>query len=92
MSKKINTSKKMVFYFYSPNWDDMNYKKKNDFMDECRRVNIRCEPIDVDTENGAAFSCKLNVKNVPTAVFVANGKVIGVEKGNLAHTQIAKYI
>lgn len=83
---------KFVYYFYSPTWDDMNYKKRNAFVDECRKLNLKCETIDVDSENGATFSCRMGVRNVPTAIFMHHGKVVGIEKGNNAHESIAKYI
>lgn len=84
-------TRQIVYYFYAPAWDDINYKKRNAFADECKRCGIYFETVNVDTKEGAAFSCKMNVRNVPTAVIVKNGKTIGVEKGNYIHEVIAKY-
>lgn len=82
---------KVVYYFYAPAWDDMNFKKRNAFTDECKRIGLYYELINVDTKAGAEKSVELGVRNVPTAIIYKNGKVVGREKGNYIHEVIEKY-
>lgn len=84
-------NKKVVYYFYAPAWDDVNFQKKNAFIDECKRIGLYYELINVDSRVGAEKSSVLGVRNVPTAIVYRNGKIIGREKGNYIHEVIEKY-
>lgn len=88
METKAN---KVVYYFHAPSWDDVNFKKRNAFMDECKRCGLHYILINVDSRKGADLSCEMHVRNVPVAVVVKNGKEIGRETGNHIHEIISKY-
>lgn len=85
----MGKKKPIVFYFYAPDWDAFAYEKKNKVFNECQKIGLSCSAIDVETQNGVEMSIKYQVRNVPTAVVVDNGKVVDVLKGNTIHEKLS---
>lgn len=85
MKKKL---KAIFFYAY---WDG-SYSERNEFVDECRQLGMPFECVDVETEEGFHFSQKFDIKMCPRAVFVKNGKVLGIENGKSAYLKVENYI
>ena len=88
MSQKIRP---IVMYFYAPEWDRNATEKKDKVVKACKEFGLAYNLIDVETPNGVSSSIKYEVRNVPTAVILKDGKTIGVEKGNYIHDLLANY-
>jgi hypothetical protein len=88
MAKK---RKPIVMYFYAPEWDRNASEKKDKVLKACKELGLSCNVIDVETQNGVYSSIKYGVRNVPTAVIINEGEVIGVEKGNYIQDFLVNY-
>lgn len=62
------------------------------FYDEVKRLGVKYEVIDVESDEGVELSIKYTVRNVPTLVFVKNGQEIGRETGSTAYLKIKDYL
>lgn len=78
--------------FYSAPWCGGCVRMKPKFFEACRESDIAFEVVDVEEPNGVARSIKYGVRNVPTLVFMRDGKEIGRAKGNESYKAIAKYV
>lgn len=78
--------------FYSAPWCSGCTKMKPKFYDTCKSLGVSFEIVDVEDEDGVARSIKYNIRNVPTLVFMKNGREIGRAKGNNAYELIEQYV
>lgn len=80
--------KALFFYAY---WDG-SYSERNEFVEECKRLGMPFEMIDVETEEGFRISEKHKIKMCPRVVFLKNGREIGRENGKCAYLKVENYI
>lgn len=85
-------SKTKVLFFGSEEWCHSCRKMKPLFYDEVKRLGVKYEVIDVESDEGVELSIKYTVRNVPTLVFVKNGQEIGRETGSTAYLKIKDYL
>lgn len=64
---------------------------KQKFYDACKEHGVTFEIVDVEDEEGVARSIKYGIRNVPTLVFMRNGKEVGRAKGNESYKFIKNY-
>lgn len=65
---------------------------KPKFYETCKELGVNYEIVDVEEPDGVARSIKYNIRNVPTIVFMKNGREVGRAKGNNAYEQVKDYI
>ena len=74
-------------------WDSANAKKESDFYSEVKnRRGVSYEILNVEEEKGLKYSIKYGIRNVPAILFMKNGQLLGVERGNDAYLKIKDYI
>jgi thiol-disulfide isomerase/thioredoxin len=78
--------------FYAAPWCGGCVRMKPKFYAECKNLGVDFEVVDVETEDGVERSIKHCVRDVPTLVFMKNGREIGREKGNDAYQHIVEYV
>lgn len=85
MAKRRNLSATL----YYASWCCKNlYELKDKFAETCKGLGIRYDMIDVDTEEGAAYSVKRKFNNVPIILVFENDKEIARYKGNLCYINL----
>ena len=84
--------KKLKVIFYSAPWCDGCSRMKPKFYAECKALGVDYEVVDVETDDGVERSIKHAIRDVPTLVFMKNGREIGREKGNESYQLIASYV
>lgn len=89
---KKMSSKVKVLFFGSEEWCVSCRKMKPLFYDEVKKLGVKYEVIDVESDEGVELSIKYTVRNVPTLVFVKNGQEIGRETGSTAYLKIKDYL
>lgn len=62
------------------------------FAEECKRLGVRFEILDVEENDGLNLSIKHTVRNVPTILFFENNKLVGKEVGNTSWENIKNYV
>lgn len=63
------------------------------FEQECKKLNVNYEIIDVESDKGVDLSVEHKVRNIPTLIFLDDdNKVIGRASGSNAYKEIEKYI
>jgi thioredoxin-related protein len=63
------------------------------FKEECEKLNVKYEIIDVESDEGVDLSTEYKVRNIPTLIFLDdNNNVIGRASGSSAYKEIEKYI
>lgn len=90
--KKMSESKLKVLYFGSDEWCVSCRKMKPLFYDEVKKLGVKYEVIDVESDEGVDLSVKYTVRNVPTLVFVKNGQEVGRESGSSSYLKIKDYL
>lgn len=91
MTKSNNKKSRKVVFMFAP-WCSGCERMKQKFYDECRRVGMRFEVVDVEEPNGVDMSIRFNVRNVPTLLFFEGKKEIGRAHGNESYLQIKDYV
>lgn len=82
---------KLKVVFYCAPWCNGCARMKTKFYDTCKELGVSYEMVDVEEPDGVARSIKHNVRNVPTLVFMKNGKEVGRAKGNNSYEAIFNY-
>lgn len=77
--------------FYSAPWCNGCAKMKQKFYDACKEYNVAFEIVDVEDDGGVSRSVKHGIRNVPTLVFMKNGREVGRAKGNESYKFIKNY-
>lgn len=63
------------------------------FEQECKKLNVNYEIIDVESDRGVDLSIEYKVRNIPTLIFLDNeNNVIGRASGSQAYKEIVKYL
>jgi thiol-disulfide isomerase/thioredoxin len=83
---------KLKVIFYSAPWCDGCSKMRPKFFETCKELGVSFEVVDVEEEVGVQRSIKNCVRNVPTLIFIKNGREVGRAKGNQSYLEIAKYV
>lgn len=91
MPIQISNMKKTKAVLYVAPWCGGCVKMKPEFYKECKANGVDFEIVDVETPEGVKRSIKNSVRNVPTIIFVRNGREVGREKGNTSYLKIADY-
>lgn len=85
-------SKNSVLLF-SAHWCVSCGAMKPLFEQECKKLNVNYEIIDVESDKGVDMSVEYKVRNIPTLIFLDDdNKVIGRASGSNAYKEIEKYI
>lgn len=85
-------SKNSVLLF-SAHWCKSCIAMKPLFKQECEKLNVEYEIIDVESDRGVDLSTEYKVRNIPTLIFLdGDNKVIGRASGSNAYKEIEKYI
>lgn len=88
---KSNKKQRKVAFMYA-DWCSGCERMKQKFYDECRRVGIRFEVVDVEEPQGVEMSIKFGVRNVPTLIFFDGNREIGRAHGNESYLKIKDYV
>ena len=84
---------KKVVYFGSDDWCKSCIAMKPLFKQECEKLNVEYEIIDVESDRGVDLSTEHKVRNIPTLIFLDDdNKVIGRASGSNAYTEIKNYL
>lgn len=84
---------KKVLYFGNDDWCSSCRSMKPLFKQECEKLNVEYEIIDVESDKGVDLSVEHKVRNIPTLIFLDNdNKVIGRASGSNAYKEIENYI
>ena len=86
---------KKVLFFYSLSWCQSSramYKVFTDIISSKSIKEVDFVLYDVDTESGTEMSCEYEVKNVPTTIFLENGKEINRVKGKISKNDLKEMI
>lgn len=83
---------KLKVVFYCAPWCNGCTRMKPKFYETCKELGVNYEIVDVEEPDGVARSIKYNIRNVPTIVFMKNGREVGRAKGNNAYEQVKDYI
>jgi thiol-disulfide isomerase/thioredoxin len=84
---------KKVVYFGSDDWCKSCVAMKPLFKQECEKLNVEYEIIDVESDRGVDLSTEYKVRNIPTLIFLDDdNKVIGRASGSNAYTEIKNYL
>lgn len=84
---------KKVLYFGNDDWCSSCRSMKPLFKQECEKLNVEYEIIDVESDKGVDLSVEHKVRNIPTLIFLdSDNKVIGRASGSNAYKEIEKYI
>lgn len=84
---------KSVLFFEAELWCASCRAMKPLFEQECKKLNVNYEIIDVESEKGVDLSVEYKVRNVPTLIFLdKDNNVIGRASGSNAYKEIEKYI
>jgi thioredoxin 1 len=89
---KKMSNKVKVYLFSAKEWCAGCRKLEPLFYDEVKKLGVKYEVVDVESDEGVELSIKYTVRNVPTLVFVKNGQEIGRETGSQAHLKIKNYL
>lgn len=74
-------------------WDSANAKKEGDFYREVKnKCGISYELLNVEEEKGLKYSIRYEIRNVPAIIFMKDGKLLGIERGNDAYLKIKDYV
>ena len=85
-------SKNSVLLF-SAHWCKSCIAMKPLFKQECEKLNVEYEIIDVESDKGVDLSIEYKVRNIPTLIFLDNeNNVIGRASGSQAYKEIVKYL
>lgn len=79
--------KTKTVFFYAM-WDSNAKEKLDNFYAEVKRLKVPFDVVDVETPEGVKLSIKHEVRNVPTILYLRNGKEVDRDKGNEAYTRI----
>lgn len=90
--KKMDKSKLKVLFFGSEEWCISCKKMKPLFYEEVKKLGVKYDVIDVESDEGVDLSVEYTVRNVPTLVFLKNGKEIGRETGSSSYLKIKDYL
>lgn len=88
---KSNKKPRKVVFMYA-DWCSGCERMKQKFYDECRKVGMRYEVVDVEEPSGVEMSIKFTVRNVPTLLFFEGNKEVGREHGNESYLKIKDYL
>lgn len=84
---------KSVLFFEAESWCASCRAMKPLFKQECERLNVEYEIIDVESDRGVDLSIEYKVRNIPTLIFLDNeNNVIGRASGSQAYKEIVKYL
>lgn len=85
--------KKLKALLFSAPWCRSCDVMKPLFKQECEKLNVEYEIIDVESDKGVDLSVEHKVRNIPTLIFLdEDNKVIGRASGSNAYKEIEKYI
>lgn len=88
-NQKINRLKVLMF---TADWCSSCVKLKQNFYDEVKKLGVKYEVVDVESDLGVELSTKYTVRNVPTLLFMRNGEVVGRETGSSSYLKIKDYL
>lgn len=77
---------------FTAEWCSGCYALKPKFYDEVKKLDVRYDVIDVETDEGVELSTKYQVRNVPTILIFKKGVLVGREIGSTAHLKIKDYL
>lgn len=77
-----------VMYFGAP-WCGQCKILKPNFLEECKRLGVEYELIDVEEKEEVAY--KFQVRNLPTLVFILDGHILGRATGATSWKEIEAY-
>lgn len=86
------SKKDLKAVLFSAPWCNGCTKMKPKFYDKCKELGVQFEIVDVEEPDGVSRSIKNNVRNVPTIVFMKNGREVGRAKGNDSYLNIEQYV
>lgn len=90
-NKKMNNKAK-VYLFTADEWCASCRKLKPLFFEEVKKLGVKYEVIDVESDLGVELSVKYTVRNVPTLLFLKNGQEVGRETGSSSYLKIKDYL
>lgn len=83
----------MTINYYSAEWCSSCKAMMPLFEQECEKLNVEYEIIDVESDRGVDLSIEYKVRNIPTLIFLDNeNNVIGRASGSQAYKEIVKYL
>lgn len=83
----------MRVLLFSAHWCKSCVAMKPLFKQECEKLNVEYEIIDVESDRGVDLSTEYKVRNIPTLIFLDDdNKVIGRANGSNAYTEIKNYL
>lgn len=77
---------------FGAEWCNSCHALKPKFYDEVKKLDIRYDVIDVETDEGVELSTKYQVRNVPTILIFKNKELVGRETGSAAYQKIKNYL
>lgn len=90
IKSKTFMSKTKAILYHAP-WCNGCAKMKPKFFETCKELGVAFELVDVEEPDGVERSIKHQVRNVPTIVFMKNGKEVGRAKGNESYKFVKNY-
>lgn len=90
--KMKKTNDKVKALLFTADWCSSCFQTKRKFLEISKKLDIRYDVIDVESETGVNFSIKHQVRNVPTILIFNNGQLVGRETGSLAYQKIQNYL
>lgn len=83
----------MKVNYYSAEWCAGCKAMMPLFKQECEKLNVEYEIIDVESDKGVDLSTEHKVRNIPTLIFLDDdNNMIGRASGSSAYKEIEKYI
>ena len=83
----------MTINYYSAEWCSSCKAMMPLFEQECEKLHVEYEIIDVESDRGVDLSIEYKVRNIPTLIFLDNeNNVIGRASGSQAYKEIVKYL
>jgi thioredoxin 1 len=84
--------KKVKVLFFSAPWCGGCTKMKGKFYETCRELGVDYKVLDVEEPEGLHKSITYSVRNVPTLIFISNGREVGRATGNESYKKISEYV
>jgi thiol-disulfide isomerase/thioredoxin len=82
-----------VIMFEAEAWCKSCIAMKPFFKQECEKLGVDYEIVDVEDDKGVEMSTEYQIRNVPTLLFLDdNNNVIGRASGSNAYKDIEKYV
>ena len=85
----MNKNKKIkAILLYAPEWCKMSREIRIPFIDECHKLHVNYEVLDVEQHDGLELSKKYGMRNPPAVLIFENNKLIGMERGKYCYQTI----